>query len=158
MSSRAKFFIVHRFHVNQDIYRIHTEMRIDSLLIPAFLAVWLQRGSHQQLLRRLLPSWSFFLLLPLYLRLLQHYSLSPMTSCVAPLLLLSTVYNPHMFVGRILESKALRWVGRLSYSLYLWQQLFICHRFVGYKPLGISRHPLSTSSSSLHVQPQAFIW
>src|SRR5207237_9067120 len=29
-------------------------------------------------------------------------------------------------VGRGLEAAPLRWVGRLSYSLYLWQQLFFC--------------------------------
>jgi peptidoglycan/LPS O-acetylase OafA/YrhL len=73
--------------------------------------------------------------------LLWNYELSAMTACVAPLLLLSTVYHPHMFIGRILESKPMRWIGRLSYSLYLWQQLFICYRFVGYKPLGILETP-----------------
>jgi peptidoglycan/LPS O-acetylase OafA/YrhL len=116
-------------------------MRMDALLIPAFLAVWLQRGSNRELLKRLLPSWSFFILLPLYIRLLEHYSLWPMTAFVGPLLLLSTVYHPNMFIGRIFESQPLRWVGRLSYSLYLWQQLFICHRFIGYKPLGILETP-----------------
>jgi peptidoglycan/LPS O-acetylase OafA/YrhL len=137
----GKFVLIHRLHVNLGAYQYHTEIRVDELLIPAFLAIWIQRGSNQQLLRRLLPSWSFFILLPLYLRLLWHYSFSPITACAAPLLLLSTVYNPHMFVGRFLESKPLRWIGRLSYSLYLWQQLFICHRFVGYKPLGILETP-----------------
>ena len=137
----AKFFLIHHFHVNLGTYQYHTEMCVDELLIPAFLAVWIQRGTNQQLMRRLLPSWSFFILLPLYIRLLWHYSLSPMTACAAPLLLLSTVYHPRMFVGRFLEWKPLRWVGRLSYSLYLWQQLFICHRFVGYKPLGILESP-----------------
>lgn len=137
----AKYILLHRIHVNIGVYQTHTEIRVDELLIPAFLAVWIQRGSHQQLLKRLLPSWSFFILLPIYLRLLWHYDMWPMTACAAPLLLFSTVYHPHMFVGRFLESRPLRWIGRLSYSLYLWQQLFICHRFVGYKPLGILQSP-----------------
>ena len=137
----SKFSLIHWFHVNLGTFSYHTEMRVDALLIPAFIAVWMQRGSNRQLLQRFLPSWSFFILLPLYMRLLQHYSLWPMPALVAPLLLLSTVHHPHMFVGRILESQPLRWIGRLSYSLYLWQQLFICHRFVGYKPLGILESP-----------------
>lgn len=137
----VKFVLMHRLHVKMGVYHTHTEICVDELLIPAFLAVWIQRGSHQQLLKGLLPSWSFFILLPLYIRLLWHYDLSPMTASVAPLLLLSTVYNPRMFIGRFLEWKPLRWIGRLSYSLYLWQQLFICHRFVGYKPLGILETP-----------------
>lgn len=40
-------------------------------------------------------------------------------------LLLSTILRPHAFAGRLLESPPLQWVGRLSYSLYLWQQLFL---------------------------------
>ena len=35
------------------------------------------------------------------------------------------VYRPHDWVGRILNWKPVAWVGVLSYSLYLWQQLFI---------------------------------
>jgi peptidoglycan/LPS O-acetylase OafA/YrhL len=137
----CKYILIHRTHVQFGVYHHQTEMRVDELLIPAFLAVWIYRGSHQQRLKRLLPSWSFFILFPLYIRLLWNYELSAMTACVAPLLLLSTVYHPHMFIGRILESKPMRWIGRLSYSLYLWQQLFICYRFVGYKPLGILETP-----------------
>jgi peptidoglycan/LPS O-acetylase OafA/YrhL len=137
----CKYILFYRMHVEFGGYHEHTEMRVDELLIPAFLAVWMHRGSHQQRLKRLLPSWSFFLLLPLYLRLLWSYELSPVTACVAPLLLLSTVYHPRIFIGRFLESKPLRWIGRLSYSLYLWQELFICYRFVGYRPLGILETP-----------------
>jgi peptidoglycan/LPS O-acetylase OafA/YrhL len=42
-----------------------------------------------------------------------------------PLLMLGTVLQPTRLAGRVLESAAFRWVGRLSYSLYLWQQLFL---------------------------------
>jgi peptidoglycan/LPS O-acetylase OafA/YrhL len=36
-----------------------------------------------------------------------------------------TVVNPGGWMGRLLESPPFRWVGRLSYSLYLYQQLFL---------------------------------
>lgn len=42
-----------------------------------------------------------------------------------PLLVLATMIRPSAWPGRLLESPIFRWVGRLSYSLYLWQQLFL---------------------------------
>jgi peptidoglycan/LPS O-acetylase OafA/YrhL len=46
-------------------------------------------------------------------------------SLCVPLLLAGTVLNPEWRISRILEQPPLRWVGRISYSLYLWQQLFL---------------------------------
>jgi peptidoglycan/LPS O-acetylase OafA/YrhL len=34
-----------------------------------------------------------------------------------------TCLTPTSLVGRLLELAPMRWVGRLSYSLYLWQQI-----------------------------------
>jgi peptidoglycan/LPS O-acetylase OafA/YrhL len=42
-----------------------------------------------------------------------------------PLVIVGTVVRPKGIPGRILEFPPIRWVGRLSYSLYLWQQLFL---------------------------------
>jgi peptidoglycan/LPS O-acetylase OafA/YrhL len=44
---------------------------------------------------------------------------------VCGMALCATLAEPEAFVGRILEYSFLRWVGRLSYSLYIWQQLFL---------------------------------
>jgi peptidoglycan/LPS O-acetylase OafA/YrhL len=44
---------------------------------------------------------------------------------LVPLLLVGTVLRPESRVGRLLESPPLRWVGRISYGLYVWQQLFL---------------------------------
>jgi peptidoglycan/LPS O-acetylase OafA/YrhL len=41
------------------------------------------------------------------------------------LLPLFTIADPNGFVSRVLETSLLTWIGRLSYSLYLWQQLFL---------------------------------
>jgi peptidoglycan/LPS O-acetylase OafA/YrhL len=42
-----------------------------------------------------------------------------------PLLILSTICRPFSFAGRWLEARPLRWLGRLSYSVYVWQTLFL---------------------------------
>jgi peptidoglycan/LPS O-acetylase OafA/YrhL len=41
--------------------------------------------------------------------------------------LLWLVRNPHSLQGRMLNQPAVVWVGRLSYSLYLWQTFFTHH-------------------------------
>jgi peptidoglycan/LPS O-acetylase OafA/YrhL len=40
-------------------------------------------------------------------------------------LVAGTVLHPASALGRCLENRAVKWIGRLSYSLYLWQQLFL---------------------------------
>ena len=45
-------------------------------------------------------------------------------SMLIPWMLLATVQTPSTRLGRLLEWAPLRWLGRMSYSLYLWQQLF----------------------------------
>jgi peptidoglycan/LPS O-acetylase OafA/YrhL len=47
-----------------------------------------------------------------------------MQSVLLPWLLLGTVLRPDAWLGRALEWTPLAWVGRMSYSLYLWQQIF----------------------------------
>jgi|SRR6185369_304116 len=46
-------------------------------------------------------------------------------SFATPLLLVATVSNSSSWLARVLERAPLPWLGRLSYSLYLWQQLFL---------------------------------
>lgn len=42
-----------------------------------------------------------------------------------PLLILSTTTRPRSGTARFLETAPIRWVGRRSYSLYVWQTLFL---------------------------------
>jgi peptidoglycan/LPS O-acetylase OafA/YrhL len=42
-----------------------------------------------------------------------------------PVLIMATAISPDSTLGRILEFRLLKWAGRLSYSVYIWQQLLI---------------------------------
>jgi peptidoglycan/LPS O-acetylase OafA/YrhL len=50
--------------------------------------------------------------------------LTVLTAAATPLLLLGTLYRPASLLGRLLEARPMRLLGRISYSLYLWQELF----------------------------------
>ncbi len=46
-----------------------------------------------------------------------------------PLVLIGTVLHPQTVVGRLLESAPMAWLGRLSYSIYLWQSALFVGRY-----------------------------
>jgi peptidoglycan/LPS O-acetylase OafA/YrhL len=52
-------------------------------------------------------------------------SIHTFIAVLVPLILLGTLLNPGCRLSRWLEAAPVRWVGRMSYSLYLWQQLFL---------------------------------
>jgi peptidoglycan/LPS O-acetylase OafA/YrhL len=52
-------------------------------------------------------------------------ALYSLQSLLIPLVIAGTVLNSQGVAGRLLELAPVRWIGRLSYSLYLWQQLFL---------------------------------
>ncbi len=61
--------------------------------------------------------------------------------------LCATLVEPNAWIGRLLELPVLRWIGRLSYSLYIWQQLFLGFGTV-YRPFGFfSVFPANVASA-----------
>ena len=42
-----------------------------------------------------------------------------------PAMIISTIVSPHTLYGRMFELSGLRFIGRISFSLYLWQQVFL---------------------------------
>ena len=107
----------------------HTDTRLDALLCGALAAIlvdqytdWIR--THLKPAIALPTLWFFFLLL-----IGVHGPLNSLArlgqAVIIPLLLLTTVLHPQSLVSTLLEARLLRWIGRLSYSLYLWQQLFL---------------------------------
>lgn len=50
--------------------------------------------------------------------------LASLSALTMPALFIGTVSRPESLLGRLLELPAVAWLGRISFSLYLWQQLF----------------------------------
>jgi peptidoglycan/LPS O-acetylase OafA/YrhL len=47
-----------------------------------------------------------------------------LTAAATPLLLIGTMSRPRGWLGGVLELQPLAWLGRISYSVYLWQEIF----------------------------------
>ena len=110
-----------------------TDTSVDALLVGAMFACFLEKEHLRQLAVRLaapmmtllltgvfvfcLYAWEHLLILRHPVRLLFVF--------LIPSLLLSTILSGKTFIFSILEWQPLRWIGRISYSIYLWQQIFI---------------------------------
>ena len=66
-----------------------------------------------------------------------HKRVTPFDPLILGAALCATLVEPTGFAGRILEMPLLRWIGRLSYSLYIWQQIFLGFG-VDFRPFGIA--------------------
>lgn len=110
----------------------HTDIRLDALLVPAALAVILHTASNTR--QRLIQTLSSAPLVAIFLLLLITTGLHPratglLIAWFTPLLILATMLRPQGWFSHLLESAPLRYIGRISYSLYLWQQLFLITHF-----------------------------
>jgi peptidoglycan/LPS O-acetylase OafA/YrhL/GT2 family glycosyltransferase len=102
-----------------------TDTRIDALLWGCFGALVLPKLDWIREWRG--ASWVWVAVLAaLVLVVFGHAPMLPFwLALLFPLLLINTVMFPRSIAGRVLEWTPLRWVGRMSYSLYLWQTLFL---------------------------------
>ena len=105
-----------------------TDMVVRSLLVAAFLAVLLSRPRARKVLAHF-TSRGLVILLTVCLLLasnifLKGYFFANICCFCFPLTVISTILNPENWLGRLLETKFFATLGKMSYSLYLWQQLF----------------------------------
>lgn len=116
--------IMHRLMPSAEM-GTRTDSRLDALLWGCVAALLFSRI--QSIFSHRLWSWAW-IPLSLYLVVLVRYHLPLFQLQLAllfPCLLMSTVLFPRNALGRVLELPWVRWIGALSYSIYLWQQLFL---------------------------------
>ena len=110
------------------LFGSRTDVRLDGLLMGCVLALFLVNHDWKQRFIRLMQPWLWvacvlgYVSLQLYYR--RHYY-TLLESTLLAVIVASTVLQPQTLIGRFLELGWIRWIGRLSYSLYLWQQLFL---------------------------------
>jgi peptidoglycan/LPS O-acetylase OafA/YrhL len=110
-----------------------TDMRLDAFLFASALAILLEDSEHNLLVRILTANWFRVLSLATFIVVWTWMlaGAAPATgtldeSALLPCLLVSCRPSPWVF--KILESAPLRWTGRISFGLYLWQQVFLVGR------------------------------
>jgi peptidoglycan/LPS O-acetylase OafA/YrhL len=103
-----------------------SDLRADALLWGCYMAFLLSEPKCRERVRRHLSSPVVALTGAMAVGCVLYYSyLSGLWfAMLVPVILAGTMLNPTMLAGRFLELKPLRFVGKISYSLYLWQQLF----------------------------------
>jgi peptidoglycan/LPS O-acetylase OafA/YrhL len=112
-------------------YELRTDIRIDALLIPALFATLLAVPHIRAQAVRWLRPWVVCLVfagLAIFITNSSSRFIGGTFIFVIavgfPLFVISTMLHPGSISCRILELPFLRFIGRISFSLYLWQQLF----------------------------------
>lgn len=108
--------------------QFRTENRVDALLWGSVIAQLVHRPVwHDRFTRWLTPMVVVALVIVAAVAL-SLFESTPIrrtiTAFVLPLVIVSTVLRPASALGRVLEWTPVRYVGRLSYSLYIWQMMF----------------------------------
>jgi peptidoglycan/LPS O-acetylase OafA/YrhL len=113
-------------HVSPMIY-LRTDIVIGGILLGSVFALLMRKPGVLKLTRAWLhPYVALLYTAAVFTRIELHHSRMDETWLVTvyPILIVSTALHPEALTTRFLELAPVRFLGRLSYSLYLWQQLF----------------------------------
>lgn len=106
---------------------LRTDLRLDAILWGAVVAFTLNDAKAREKLRLQLRFWPWLGMVAVALLSIIFYSnlTSMFLAVLIPMILAGTLLHPEWLFSRLLDSKPIAWVGRISYSLYIWQQLFL---------------------------------
>ena len=113
--------------LRESIDSFRTDYRLDALLWGCFVASFVQRFRPGPKIARsagAVAATVFFLWIAKLVSFNEYVVVFFVPTFLFPIMIASTVLAPNGPLGVVLESRLFRWVGRLSYSLYLWQMLF----------------------------------
>lgn len=115
-------------HVHGLLFGSRTDIRLDGLLMGCLAALLLADPHWRARFLRIMKPGVWFACVIAYVCVqfvVRRHYYTIFESALLALIVSTTVLCPQTWVGRVLELGWMRWIGRLSYSLYLWQQLFL---------------------------------
>jgi peptidoglycan/LPS O-acetylase OafA/YrhL len=115
------------YNAIQPNYFVRSDTRIDSIMWGVVAALALSRPDVRAVIEKYLSTIVMLALFALYGAIVYRYGTRPTfwEATIVPLIVAGTVLRPRSMLGRVLENPAMRWIGRLSYSLYLWEFFFV---------------------------------
>jgi peptidoglycan/LPS O-acetylase OafA/YrhL len=127
LSYAWSLFVIHRGGAPVEEGRF--DVAIHVLLFPALIALALANARAREWIKKATWLWPIWLVAPFLILRLQYASKDLLMDVALTGLVAGTTLNPSSWLGRMLEWSWLKWIGRLSYSLYLWQEMFLGIRF-----------------------------
>ncbi|MDQ2766274.1 MAG: acyltransferase [Gemmatimonadota bacterium] len=115
------------YNAIQPTYFARSDTRIDSIMWGVVAALALSRPEVRAFVERYLSTIVYLTFVALYGAIVYRYGTRPTfwEASIVPVLVVGTVLRPRSALARMLENPVLRWIGRLSYSLYLWEFFFV---------------------------------
>ncbi|HLB08787.1 MAG TPA: hypothetical protein VK617_04610, partial [Gemmatimonadaceae bacterium] len=115
------------YNAIQPTYFARSDTRIDSIMWGVVAALALSRPDVRAQIERYLSTVVMLAFAALYGAVVFRYGTRPTSweAMIVPVIVVGTVLRPNGALGRVLESPVMRWIGRLSYSLYLWEFFFV---------------------------------
>lgn len=105
-----------------------TDVRLDGLLWGCVLGILLMKPKFRDWFTRVYTWWMWGLCLAAYLAsnlLSGRHNYSPYEPALIALIVVWPVLHTNNWLAGLLDLGFLKWVGHLSYSLYVWQQLWL---------------------------------
>jgi peptidoglycan/LPS O-acetylase OafA/YrhL len=102
-----------------------TDIRMDALLWGCLAAIYFRDIQRVAARIRFSQLWLVPAVIIAIAQKMHPPGQTLLNAVLFPALVLSTVIQPSSVLGLVLEWRPLRWIGTISFSLYLWQELFL---------------------------------